>query len=216
MRKTILVLGILAGIALLSLMAASQLTMPAPIVKTQSTFTYISPTIDLEEAETCTTSFFEETQPVYGTCTFYDNYTSCLNTTGPNTACGEQHSTHDYRCQKGAISATKNKTECAPNKEFVLDMKNGTKTLLKKNIDFSDWGPCIREKKNGCLIVTCVSYYDGAHNGEFVDCRGGKTCQRFEICGDGIKITYKNSREDFAEDDPTFYYKRLNIEEVGP
>ena len=87
-------------------------------------------------------------------------------------------------------------------------------TTQKKQIDFSDWGPCIHEESNGCIIVTCVSRYDGAHNGQFTDCRGGKTCQRFEFCQDKVRVLYKNSRDDFVENDPTFFNKKLELREA--
>ena len=216
MKKIIFAIAVLLGIAVLSLMAASQLSGQDPLVETESTFTYINPALDLKETSTCTTTFFEEMQPVYGNCTFYLNSTSCLNASGPNTTCNQEQSAYDYQCQTGTSTVTKNSTICTPNKEFILEFKNETTTILRKRIDYSDWGPCITDIQDYCLIVTCVSLYDGAHNGQFTDCRGGKTCQRFEICDDSIRTAYKNSLEEFVENDPTFYYKKLQIEEEGP
>ena len=89
---------------------------------------------------------------------------------------------------------------------------------MKKQIDFSDWGPCIYSQENiggnSCLIVTCQSIYDGANDGQFHGCKGGTSCQRFEICDDSIKTFYKNSRESFVEDDPSFHLSKLAIGEA--
>ena len=108
----------------------------------------------------------------------------------------------------------KDKTECKPNDEFIISIDRGAATL-KKQIDFSDWGPCVYEEQNSCLVVTCVSRYDGAHRGQFTDCKGGKSCQRFEICDNSIKTFYKNSREDFVADDPSFHLNKLSVKEVS-
>ena len=63
-------------------------------------------------------------------------------------------------------------------------------------------------------MVRWVSLYDGAHKGQFTDCNGGKSCQKFEICDGSIKTFYKNSREGFVADDPSFYLNKLALKEV--
>ncbi len=211
MKKWTVAIAMLLGIIMLSIFAASQL---GPLVTTEKSHTFISAKNDLVQSQTCTTSFFDEVIPTYQQCTYYSNYTSCLNSTGPNTDCSARQSISTFQCQIGASTVTKNTTSCTPDKEFIIETIDGG-TTLKKKIDYSDWGPCVHEIAGSCLIITCVSYNDGAHNGQFTDCNGGKSCQRFEICDDYTKTTYKNSREDFVEDDPSFYYKRLAVQEVG-
>ena len=63
--------------------------------------------------------------------------------------------------------------------------------------------------------MTCVSFYDGAHKGKFTNCNGGKSCQKFQFCDDKVKVFYKNSRDDFVEEDPTFYISKLAMNGVG-
>ncbi len=196
---------------LLSIVALSQLS---PITNIVSKINQITPTISLEEKETCITSFYNEVQDLYGNCVYYHNYTRCLNTSGPNTDCSLQQDLQNFRCKTGEITVTNNKTECKPNDEFIISIDQGT-AVLKKQIDFSDWGPCVYSEENSCLIVTCVSRYDGAHKGQFTDCKGGKSCQRFEICDNSIKTLYRNSREDFVENDPSFYLNKLALKEVA-
>lgn len=185
----------------------------SPLVETRNKTTQVTPTISLEEKETCTTTFYDEIQNTYGNCIFYYNYTSCLNTTGPNTDCSLQQDARNYSCKTGEITVAKNSTECKPTDDFVISIEQGA-AVLKKQIDYSNWGPCIYEEQNSCLIVTCVSNDDGAFKGKFTDCSGGKSCQRFEICNSSVSTFYKNSREGFAADDLTFYLNKLAIQEV--
>ena len=215
MKEIKISIVIIAIVALLSITALSQLS---PLANILTKNTQVTPTISLEEKDTCTTTFYDETQDIYGNCVYYHNYTFCSNVSGPNTGCSLQQRTWDFQCKTGTSTATKNKTECKPNEDFIITINQGTATL-KKQIDYSDWGPCIYSQENlngnSCLVVTCVSLYDGAHKGQFTDCRGGKSCQRFELCDGSIKTFYKNSREDFVEDDPSFHLNKLAIKEVG-
>lgn len=215
MKKINLFIAILVIAALLSMGVLSQLS-PISSIKTKTA--QITPTISLEEKDTCTTTFYDEVKDVIGSCIYYYNYTFCSNVSGANTGCSLQQTTRNFQCKTGEITVTKNTTECKPNDEFVISINQGAATL-KKQLDYSNWGPCVYSQEtinsNSCLVVTCVSLYDGAHNGQFIDCRGGKSCQRFEICDNNIKTTYKNSREDFVTEDPSFHLGKLALGEVA-
>lgn len=211
MRKINIIASAIVMAVLLSIAVFSQL---APITNVVSKTNQVTPAISLEEKDTCTTSFYDESQDVFGNYNYYSNYTHCLNTSGPNTACSIQQSILVLSQKVGQVTVTKNKTECKPNDKFVISIDQGTATL-KKQIDYSEWGHCIYNEEKSCLIVTCVSRYDGAHKGQFTDCKGGKSCQRFEICDNNIKTLYKNSREGFAEDDPSFYLNKLPLAEAA-
>jgi hypothetical protein len=208
MKKIILVVSVIA--ILLSIAAVSQLGPLADIISTKY---QITSTISLEGKETCTTEFYDEVEDVNENCVYYYNYTDCQNISGINTDCSSKQDVRNYQCKTGEKTVEKNRTECKPNDEFII-LIDGGKAVAKKQIDFSDFGPCIYKEENNCLIVTCVSLYDGAHQGKFTDCSGGKSCQRFEICDDSIKTLYKNSREDFVEDDPSFFLDKLAVKEV--
>ena len=215
MKKINLFATMLAVAILLSMGVLSQLS---PLSNIISKTTQVTPKISLEEKDTCATIFYDEAQEVYGNCIYYDNHTSCLNSSGPNTNCGFEQTQRTFTCKTGETTVAKNSTSCKPNDEFIISIDRGT-AVLKKQIDFSDWGPCIYSQENiagnSCLVVTCVSLYDGAHKGQFTDCNGGKSCQRFEICDNRIKTLYKNSREDFVTDDPTFRLNKLAVKEVA-
>lgn len=211
MKKINLFVLIVVIVVLLSIAALSQLN---PIIKTVKDVNQITPTISLEERSICTTKFYEEVEDIYGDCIYYNNQTSCLNTSGPNTGCSTEQNTLTFRCKTGENIIKSNKTECKPDDKFIISIDKGA-AVLKKQIDFSDWGPCIYEEENNCLVVTCVSNDDGAFKGQFTDCKGGKSCQRFEICDDSIKTFYKNSRYDFVEEDPSFYLPKLGLGEVA-
>ena len=196
MKKINIFVLVMAIAVLFSITALSQLS---PITNIITKNTQITPTINLEEKDTCTTKFYDEVQDVYGNCVYYYNYTTCLNTTGPNTGCSLQQESKNYQCKTGETIVTKNTTECKPNDEFIISIDQGA-AVLKKQIDYSDWGPCVYGQEtisgNSCLVVTCVSNDDGAFKGQFTDCKGGKSCQRFEICDKSIKTFSKNARED--------------------
>ena len=211
MKKVNLFISIFVITALLSIGALSQLS---PISNIITKTTQITQTISLEEKDTCTTTFYDEVQDVYGNCINYYNYTSCLNTSGPNTGCSLLQGEINYQCKTGQTTIAKNSTKCEPNDEFIISINQGAATL-KKQIDFSDWGPCVYESQNSCLIVTCQSIYDGANDGKFHGCKGGTSCQKFEICGNSIRTFYKNSRDDFVADDPSFHLGKLAIKEVA-
>jgi len=202
--KKVLVLALLI-VSVLALTVASQISQ-------------VTSTISVEEVKTCTTNFYNEVQDVYGNYNYYHNYSLCLNTSGPNTDCSLQQDQINFQCKTGEATVTKNTTECKPNDEFIISIDQGA-AVLKKQIDFSDWGPCVYAQEaingNSCLVVTCVSLYDGAHKGQFTDCNGGKSCQRFEICDDSVKTLYKNSREDFVADDPSFHLGKLVLTEAA-
>ncbi|MBI3026722.1 hypothetical protein HYY70_01280 [Candidatus Woesearchaeota archaeon] len=172
-------------------------------------------TVSLEERQDCSVSYYNVTESVYG------NVTRTRNT---NTTCIDPVNLTPYICINGTESyqsyeitgnqiMLRNKTDCISRNSFSIRAQRDS---VPKNyeIDFSNWGPCIHSEENGCVIVTCVSKYDGAHQGKFTDCKGGKSCQRFEICNYRIKVYYKNSRAEFAEDDPSFYLSQLAIREV--
>src|SRR3989338_6870869 len=134
MKKINLFVLVLVIAVVLSLTALSQLN---PITNTASKIYPITSTISLEEKYICTTSFFNDVQDVYSNCVYYYNYTSCLNSSGPNTACSLEQNQYNFKCKTGETTATSNKTECRPNNNFVISIDKGN-AILKKQIDFSD------------------------------------------------------------------------------
>ena len=174
----------------------------------------LAPNISLEEKETCHIAYNNNTQYIYSSCNYYHNYTYCSNISGQNTGCSLQQKVKNFSCQTGEQIVTNNEKICNPNKEFIITI-NQNNAIFKKQIDFSDWGACVYNAENNCLIVTCVSNEDGAFQGKFTDCNGGKSCQKFQICDNSIKVFYKNSREGFVADDPTFYLSQLALKEVA-
>ncbi len=202
----------LAITILLSVIAFSQL---APVTTTRSSVEQVTPKITLETKNDCTTESYEEMRDIIGTCTYFSNYTSCLNTSGPNTACSQQQSTRSFSCKTGQQLVQKNKTSCFPQQKFFIEVTN-IKKVSKKELDFSSFGPCIRETENNCLVITCVSSEDGAFKGQFTDCNSGKSCQKTVICEDSAKIYYKNAHDGFVEEDPTFFVEKMQLKEVGP
>ncbi|MBI5133625.1 MAG: hypothetical protein HZA83_02830 [Thaumarchaeota archaeon] len=200
MHKLIVLLFLLSG--LFTLTATSQISQ-------------VTNTIGVEELQVCTTSSYDEIQPVFGNCIHYHNYTSCLNTSGANTACSLQQTQRNFTCKTGQLTITRNTTKCKPLNKFVVSINKGA-IAEKKEIDFSSWGVCVNATENGCLAITCGTLQGGsARNGVFNGCDGGKSCQKFLFCQDGINILQKASRNNFVEYDPTYHLPELVIREVG-
>ena len=200
--KKVLVLALLI-VSVLALTVASQISQ-------------VTSTISVEELKDCTISYYNNTENVYGYVTkTRETRGLCLNPLNLSYyPC--VNGTESYQSYEivGSQIVLKNQTDCISRNSYVISIdKKGV--IDKKEIDFSDFGPCIYNTENNCLVVTCVSKYDGAHNGQFTDCRGGKSCQKFVICDDNIKVYYRNSRENFAENDPTFYLPQLALKGVG-
>jgi len=197
---------------LLSLSAISQI--PGKLVNVFTNSEQVTANIAVKQDETCTTEFYEEGNDVYGTCTKIVNSTSCTNSTGPNTGCTTSQEEVSYGCITGVNAILRNKTQCSPEGKYLLEINDGSK-ISKKQLDFGQWGACKYENENNCLIVICVAHDDGAFKGQFTDCKGGKSCQRFEVCDGSLRVFVKNSREDFVEEDPSFYLPKLGLKEVG-
>jgi len=209
-------------ITLLALTVASQISQ-------------VTNAISIEEAKNCNTIFYNENQDVYGyvtrernvygNCLYYNNFTNCLNISGPNTACSIQQRVFNVSCITGKEAyqsyevigteqVLKNTTNCY-TKSFVVTVVKGPVTEIKE-VDFLSWGICVNSTENGCLAITCGTLKGGsARNGIFNGCDGGKSCQKFLFCEDGTKVLYKASRNDFVQQDPTFHISPLAYKEVG-
>lgn len=209
MKKTSLFVFLFVVTILLSITALSQL---GPLVDAVSKTTQVTPAISLEETSACTTTFHDEVQSVYGSCVYYRNFTSCLNTTGPNTDCLINRTAVNQTCRT-ENAVTRNNTDCKPSKFVVLIDKGSA--AGQKEVDFSSWGVCVNSTENNCLAITCGTLKGGsARNGIFNGCDGGKSCQKFLFCRDSIKVLYKASRDDFVTEDPTFQLHKLEYGEV--
>ena len=190
--------------------------------------------ISIEEKQDCTITYYNQTENVYdyvtrerdayGNCKYFSNFTLCLNTSGPNTDCSAQQRIYNFSCITGKESyqsyevtdnliVLKNRTDCHTN-SYLVSVDKGS-AIVKKEIDFSSWGACIYNAENNCLIVTCQSIYDGANDGQFHGCKSGTSCQKFIICDDKVQVFYKNSRNDFVAEDPTFHLSKLALKEAG-
>ncbi len=186
---------------------------PDSISKLKTIKNMVSDSLSYERDEVCTTTFHDEMEQIRGMCNHYHNYSTCLNTTGPNTDCTKHQEIRKYPCIVKEQNKRVNATDCEQKEKLNIEVKQKKGLVKKYDLDHSDFGPCKQEKSGDCLIITCVDRYDGAHNGQFVGCRVGQ-CQRFEICPDVIKTYYKNSGKEFVDFDPTFYGKEMKLVEV--
>ena len=211
----VLALAILI-ISLLAITVASQISLSDEEKFEKNKVSLINDKIKLEERQECETVYYNETvdtygnatrtRDVYGVCFYPENQSSsrCVNGT-------------EFYQNYGIISSQielKSRDDCKNKNSFIVTVTNNGK-VSKKEIDFSSWGVCIQEIENDCLAVICGSLHGGsARNGVFNGCDGGKTCQKFLFCQDGLKVLYKSARENFVEQDPTFFLEPLGYKEV--
>lgn len=176
----------------------------------------INDKISVEERQDCTISYYNSTQDVYGYVPrIRDTYGICLNPANQsNYTCVT--GTESYQSYEviGNVPFLKNTTACH-SKSFIVSVAKGSE-IEKKEIDYYGWGVCIQEIEGNCLAITCGTLSGGsAWNGIFNGCDGGKSCQKFLFCENGMKVFYKASREDFAEEDTTYKLSKLIAKEVG-
>ena len=200
-----------------------------------SQISQVTNVISIEEKQDCIITYYNVTEyiygyvtrerTVYGNCLYYNNYTGCLNTSGPNTNCFPQQSVYNITCiiEKeyyqsyeivGNQIVLRNKTDCNTI-SYIVSVNKGS-VIERKEVDFSNWGVCVNSTENGCLAITCGTLKGGsARNGIFNGCDGGKSCQKFLFCQDSTKILQKASRDNFVENDPTYHLPELALKGVG-
>lgn len=172
--------------------------------------------ISLQENKECITTYYNATEKVYDYVTkTRDSYGTCYNSANSSYyTC--LNGTEQYQVYQviGTQTLLKNKTQCTPRSYEITLTKGSIKE--KKKIDFSNWGVCINSTENDCIAITCGSQHGGsAVNGIFNGCDGGKSCQKFLFCPDGIKALQKAARGEFVGHDPTFHLPQLAYQEVG-
>lgn len=174
-----------------------------------SKITKVTEDISLEEIKDCETVYWNETENVYGTCTSYYNTTVC---TDPplNTSCYIEEKSYDYRCKTGEKTIQKSREECM-DKEMQVTIDKLTKAE-KYKLEYGEWGKCSYSTEGETLVITCDSKYDGNNDGI---CKSGESCIQFRITKDSIQRSMKNSRDNFVEDDNTFFLEKLSMEEVS-
>ena len=174
--------SVVLSVLLISLLAFTSL----------SQISQVTDAITIEEKQDCTTTFYNKTENVYGYVTKTRNtYGTCFNPANQSYhLC--INGTEFYQSYEpvDTIVVLKNTTECQKSNSYLISISKDN-VVAKKELDFSSFGPCIYATENNCLVVTCVSKYDGAHKGQFTDCTGGKSCQKFEICNDKARVLYK-------------------------
>jgi len=166
----------------------------------------ITADITAENIQDCKTVYWDETNPVYGTCTHYYNETSCSDPPD-NLSCTITEQSYDYQCQKGTKIIKRSEQVCK-DKELQFSIDKQT-TVEDYKINYGNWGKCSTSKENNNLVVICDSKLDGNNDGK---CQSGESCVKFKVSKNSITRFLKNSQEAFTEDDDTFFLTKLNYE----
>lgn len=213
-----IVLGLFV-VVLVALAVASQISqveISNPNAYVDSIATSVNSKLSVEEKSDCIRSYYNKTEAIYGYAPrTRDTYGTCYNPSNQsNYVCVNGTETYQNYEAIGTRIVLTNTSSCTPHSFVVSISKNGG--IEKKEIDFSSWGVCLQETENNCVAIICGTLEGGsAWNGVFNGCDGGKSCEKFLFCEDGVKVLYKAARKDFVEHDPTFKLSKLAYKEVG-
>jgi len=159
--------------------------------------------ISLAEVKDCKTVEWETEEPVYGTCTQETLQTVCTDEP-KNESCQQQTLSQEYSCQTGTKTVEHSEEVCEPKAIEITKEFNDVITE-KGRINFKEWGKCSYEKEE----IICDSKFDGNNDGI---CQSGESCIKFVITANGVKRYVKNSRDDFVEEDSSFFLEKLEYE----
>lgn len=194
MRKTI---AFILAIILFSIAAYAAITA-----------VQITKDISLQKTEDCKIVEWQEEEPVYGTCTNYYEGRVC-DDEPLNTSCQVKELSYNYQCKTGTTKVTRSKQICREKDlQILVDNIDGKKAY---NINYGDWGKCSYSAIDDTLTIICDSKYDGNNDGI---CQSGESCIKFEINKGGTTRSMKNSKDEWAADDGTFFLEKLEIEVV--
>lgn len=166
--------------------------------------------VSLAQINDCKTVEWETEEPVYGTCQ-HDYIKTVCDDYPINKSCHEEKEIREYDCQTGTEKLTNSKEVCEP-KALQITKEDTTKITETGKINFKDWGLCSYEKQDTTITVTCDSKYDGNSDGI---CQPGESCTKFVITPETVTRYIKNSREDFVEEDDSFFLNKLEYEVEG-
>ena len=168
--------------------------------------TKVTDDITLEDIQECSAVFWNEEEPLYGTCTKESAIQVCEDEPF-NTSCTTEQRSYEYACKTGVNTIQKSREECK-DKEMQVTVAKPTGDE-KYKIEYGDWGKCSYAGQGEGILVTCDSKYDGNNDGI---CQSGETCAQFRINKGGMHKVMKNSRHDFVEEDESFFLEELNVE----
>jgi hypothetical protein len=159
---------------------------------------------DIEKIEDCVNVTWQEEETIYKRCTGEENITICdeisINQSiTENQTCHSEVSQYEYSCVDKINTIDKSRKDCKTkayviNKEVKLDTKGYSCSVSEEKSD---------------KVLLCDSIYDG--NGDGI-CTSGESCLKFIIKGKTFKKLEKNSRDDFIEDDRSFFLQRASAE----
>ena len=174
---------------------------------TKSSEVSLTDDIGLEEVKDCKTTYWQEEEPVHGICT--DTHTETVCDDEPlNTSCYIQKNSYNYSCITEYQTVQKSREICK-DKEILLTVD----ALITKNykLEYGEWGKCSYEAEGEAVVILCDSRLDGNNDGI---CQPGESCIKFIVTKDGVQRLFRNSRNDFVEDDETFRQEKLNFEVI--
>lgn len=156
----------------------------------------------VQEIERCKITTVEREEPIIGTC-LSNPRTETVCTDEPiNDSCSEVTESYEFTCRKGMQIIEEERQDCTTTGYLINN-------AVRLNTE--EYG-CLIEESGGTLTVICDSVFDG--NGDGI-CKSGESCIQFVLDGGSVSRSFKNSRKDFVEDDPTFFLQKATSEVVS-
>lgn len=195
--KNILTIVIAIAVLSVAVFAVSKITKMVQIAED----------VTLEDVKDCHTVYWNETEDIIGVCAHSYNVTACDDEPF-NTSCSVEEISYNYSCKTDSNLVEKSKEVCK-DKEFQLTVDKLIDEKYK--LQYGDWGKCSYTAGNQTAEILCDSRLDGNNDGI---CQPGESCIKFIVSKDNIQALYRNSRDDFVENDETFRQEELSLEVI--
>ena len=153
----------------------------------------------VKKIEDCIDVFYNEEEPVYEKVSYKINITVC-DDEPLNLSCHIDEKEVTKSVFKEIKTVQKIKKQCTTKGYTVKD-------IIKLN---TERYTCSAQEEDENIIIICDSEYDG--NGDGI-CTPGESCMKFAIDkNNDIKQYEKNSRNDFVEEDKSYFLEKVSSE----
>jgi hypothetical protein len=148
----------------------------------------------VERIDNCVDEKYFESVPQLGTCQHNISVCDELNTSCHNAA-------ENYSCYTNSINIEKTAKKCN-TKGYKISKYNFSTEEYSCSIDTTD---------KDSTVMVCDSKYDG--NGDGI-CTSGESCMKYVITKDSIASFEKNSKDEYAPADESYFLNKITVEEA--
>jgi hypothetical protein len=148
----------------------------------------------VERIDKCVDEKYIESTPQLGTC-----QSDAVVCDELNTSC--HNATENYSCVINTIAVEKTARKCNVKGYHIS----------KYNLNTEEYSCSVDTADKDSTTIICDSKYDG--NGDGI-CTSGESCMKYVIDKNSIKSFEKNSKDEYAPTDDSYFLNKINVEEV--